>query len=423
MNIIKKLIFTIGVLSVNCVLLSAQNLSLETMFEKAKSCVLKSNTSEAQKICVKILRRDSLYHDAMTLLARTYAWDNDYQKGLHQLNFVLDQKPEHMDALKAKLDITYWSKNYKEVVKLADKILLVNADQPECLLKKADALMRIDLNNDEIPALLKKAKSNAVLRERAIQLLSEYRNLRNKTSIQIQNKHEYQFEPFVKNRNLTSVSLDCKTEHYHSVFRYSIGDVYSEDEHYLSKGVGHQLKMDLYPEISEKSYLHVNYGFGWSGFFPKHRIGAESYFTLRNMFELSAGFRYLFFPGDDTHVSLITASIGKYYRNYYYNLRSFVNVSGGNLNTNFIAKAYRYMGTRNNRLGIELIYGKSPDDDHDLAQLSKRITKFKFLISYQKPIYSNSMHVITRLGYSSNRYSNNTQYNSIYFDFGVGLNL
>lgn len=94
---------------------------------------------------------------------------------------------------------------------------------------------------------------------------------------------------------------------------------------------GYQVEADAYPSLAKGVYGYVNLGYSPSVIFPEWRFGAELFGNLPGAWELSAGFRRLLF--EQTNVTLLTGSVGRYAGNYWISARPFVTVGHGDRST------------------------------------------------------------------------------------------
>ena len=114
-----------------------------------------------------------------------------------------------------------------------------------------------------------------------------------------------------------------------------------------------QVESDWYPKLSEKSYAYLNYGYSESTLFPTHRAGLEYFTNLPRSWEASLGGRYLSFK--ENKVSILTASGGYYYGNYYSSLRGFlVPKSEGKPGFSASFRTRRYLKTAFQYLDLEM---------------------------------------------------------------------
>jgi YaiO family outer membrane protein len=89
------------------------------------------------------------------------------------------------------------------------------------------------------------------------------------------------------------------------------------------------------------------------------------YANLPKSFEAEAGFRYLRFSGDTW---IYTASVGKYFKNYWFNFRTYLTPATESIFNSYTFTT-RYYFKETNYLGVGLGTGISPDETANNIQL------------------------------------------------------
>jgi YaiO family outer membrane protein len=90
------------------------------------------------------------------------------------------------------------------------------------------------------------------------------------------------------------------------------------------------------------------------------------YANLPKSFEAEAGFRYLYFS-DATWI--YTASAGKYFKNYWFNIRTYITPSTESVSNSYSITT-RYYFKETNYFGVGLSTGISPDETANNIQLA-----------------------------------------------------
>ena len=153
-----------------------------------------------------------------------------------------------------------------------------------------------------------------------------------KNKITLGHDFEYHEVNYLRRLHIASLQYSRKTPFGSVVLSGNIADLHKSGEAFLSKEIGKQIEIDLYPKITKWNYLYLSYGYSNSVLFPLHRVGFEIYQKLPKSFELSAGFRFLQFESTtltntDTlkNIMIFTGSLGKYYKNFWFSFRPFLN--------------------------------------------------------------------------------------------------
>lgn len=146
-----------------------------------------------------------------------------------------------------------------------------------------------------------------------------------------------------------------------------------------------QFEADAYILFSQKTYLFLNTGFSEGKVFPKGRAGIEFYQVLPNDFELSAGYRYLYFSPNK--VNIYTGSLGYYFGDYWISFRPFfVDESGNETKSTFTLTARRYFIDSENYLTLKTGFGSYPISGNTQADFFRNDSKF-FGVDYQFYIF------------------------------------
>ncbi|HEU5366067.1 MAG TPA: YaiO family outer membrane beta-barrel protein, partial [Hanamia sp.] len=226
------------------------------------------------------------------------------------------------------------------------------------LLKKAKNLIelgRYKAANIDLATLLKTDSQNAEARS----LLEKIKDKSAKNKVSIR----YDFATFDKqfDNPWHIVSLDYSRSTKAGSF---IGRVNYANRFKTS---ALQFEADAYPRISKTFYSYVNAGISdKSGVFPQYRSGFSLYANLPKSFEAEAGFRYLYFS-DATWI--YTASMGKYFKNYWFNLRTYL-TPGKESVSNSYSLTTRYYFKETNYFGVGVGTGISPDETVNNIQLA-----------------------------------------------------
>jgi YaiO family outer membrane protein len=320
-------------------------------YQEAKDLAYNGQRAQAREVCRKILAKE-YDSDVAVLLARTFAWDGQYDSSRVVIAEVLKRYPSHWDALDAISDVQYWDKKYTEAIVYCDIALSKDAKDQHFMFKKAKILNangEYDLAVGQLESLLKLNPANAEARKK----LSDIRLDQQKNRIRL----TYIYDFFEKNANKDPWHLAALSYARNTSFGTIIGRL-NWAERFGSKGF--QYEMDAYPRLSENNYLYLNAGYSDLTIFPKIRSGAEWYHSFPKAFEGSLGMRALFFTNSNTY--MLTGTVGKYVGNYWISLRSFVTPSSNGTSVSGSIQARRYFSDPENYIGLRLGYGVSPDD-------------------------------------------------------------
>ncbi|WP_353779828.1 YaiO family outer membrane beta-barrel protein [Winogradskyella sp. 3972H.M.0a.05] len=119
----------------------------------------------------------------------------------------------------------------------------------------------------------------------------------------------------------------------------------------------YSFEIEAYPKINDKMYALVNYAGSFNNtLLPKNRFGLELFHIIFKTYEASFGYRYLKF--DSRENNIYTVSLGKYYKHYWFNFRTYITTSNGSTSYSHNAIArYYFNGSPMTHLSFNIAYG------------------------------------------------------------------
>jgi YaiO family outer membrane protein len=340
--------------------LSAQEkLSSDELFQQARTAAFENKDYIlATELSKKALAISPEYADVTIFLGRVYTWWNKADSARQCFEKVLNQQPENEDASSAYADLEYWNNEPEKSLLICQNALVFHPQSKVLMLKKAKNLIelkRYKEANADLSTLLKTDSKNAEARS----LLEKIKDKSAKNKISI----NYDFATFDKQFDnpwhIVSLDYSRSTKAGSFIARVNYANRF--------KSNALQFEADAYPRISKTFYSYVNAGISdKSGVFPQYRSGFSLYANLPKSFEAEAGFRYLYF-NDATWI--YTASVGKYFKNYWFNLRTYV-TPGNESISNSYSLTTRYYFKETNYIGFVLGTGISPDETVNNIQLA-----------------------------------------------------
>ena len=346
--------------------LSAQTgLSSDELFKEARHAAFEDkNYDKAKQLSYEALKVSPSYTDIDIFLGRVYTWSSEYDSARFHFTKVLNSHPDNEDASIAFADLEYWNDHYEESLDICNKALTVYPSSQDLLLRKAKNLNALKKYHDAsviTAQLLKENKHNAAALALARRLKDA--DAINKISV------DYDYTTFDKQFDrpwsLASLSYSRYTKLGSVIARLNYANRFSTN--------GVQAEVDAYPRISKTFYSYANVGYsGYVGVFPQFRAGFSLYANLPNSFEAEAGMRYLYFTGA---TYIYTAAIGKYYKNFLFNLRTYITPSGGSVSQSYNLAGRYYLQGADDFIGLTIGTGISPDDNTQNIQFSSKQNK------------------------------------------------
>ncbi|RYE39503.1 MAG: YaiO family outer membrane beta-barrel protein, partial [Sphingobacteriales bacterium] len=326
-----------------------------------------------------------------------------------QFQQVLNASPDHEDAHLALGSLEYWEDNSEQALTHVNAGLVKHPDSKELLLLRAkilNDLKRWPEANTDIERVI---KADPNLTE-ARTLSARIRENSSKNKIGLTYDFIYFDKQFDNPWHLLSAEYGRQTK---------IGSVTGRVNYanrFNSSGV--QYEVDAYPRISNTFQAYISGGYSNDvGIFPEYRAGFSLYANLPQSFEAEAGFRYLTF-GNSTWI--YTASVGKYYKSYWFNFRTYLTPSNDDISRSFALTARYYYGGADDYFSLRLGTGLSPDDPQNsvlIGNTNYKLMSNNITLGYRKLF--GSLNILTlSLGLDNQEYLRDTKGNQI--DVGIG---
>ncbi len=332
--------------------------STDELFQQARKAAFSGHDYPAAiTFCKLALEKSPDYGDIRNFLGRLYAWSHFEDSAKQVLLVELGRHPDDEDAMAAMTDLENWNGHADSALAYCNKGLVYHPGSSLLLLKKAKILSGLSRYKESAlitDTLLQRDPRNA--EARALSQQTGSRSAKNQLGIY------YDYVRFDKQYNdpwhLISVDYKRMTGIGAVIGRVNYANRFNHN--------GLQYEMDAYPRFSRVFYSYLNAGYSPdNGTFPGYRAGFSLYANLLRSFEAEAGFRYLYF-GNDTWI--YTFSAGKYVKNYWFNLRTYLAPGNNSISRSFIFTA-RYYSGREDYISLGLGTGISPDDRSNNVQL------------------------------------------------------
>jgi len=372
----KKLFFVLLllILTNSSKLFAQEAVSSDELFQQARTAAFdKRDYQSATEISKKALTISPDYSDIRIFLGRVYTWWDKPDSAKQCFEQVLNQHPENEDAASAFADLEYWNDHPENSLLICEKGLEFHPQSKELLLKKAKSLIELKKYkeaNSDLSSLLKIDPKNATARS----LFEKIKDQSSKNKIGI----SYDLATFDKQYkdpwHIVSLDYNRSTKAGSFIGRVNYANRFRSD--------ALQFEVDAYPRISKTFYSYVNAGISdKSGIFPQYRSGFSLYANLPKSFEAEAGLRYLYFS-DATWI--YTASVGKYFKNYWFNFRTYLTPATKSVSNSYTFTT-RYYFKETNYFGVALGTGISPDETANNIQLANlyKLKSYKISADYR----------------------------------------
>jgi YaiO family outer membrane protein len=331
---------------------SQEEQSSDGLFQQARHAAFeKKQYPAAIELCKKALAISPAYTDIEIFLGRLYTWSGQPDSARKVFELILQKKPGNEEASVAYASLEFWNNNSEKALIITEAGLTESADSPSLLLLKAKLLN--DLGkfreaNQTVNHLLKKDPKNTEARA----LADRIKESSAKNNFGLNYDYIYFDKQFNDPWHLASVDYGRQTKFGSLAARLNYANRFA--------GNGAQVELEAYPRISKTFYAYTGAGYSDNvGIFPKYRAGFSLYVNLPASFEAEAGFRYLRFSNNTW---VYTLSAGKYYKNYWFNLRTYITPSNQDISHSYSVNIRYYYGGSDDYFSIGAGAGISPDD-------------------------------------------------------------
>lgn len=347
----------------------AQNSDVSTgsLYDSARDAISEKKYEKARLILKELTERRPENIEYKLMIARTFLWEKSFSQAKEVIREIQLLKPDHKEAFIISYKCHLWNDDPNGALRILNNALIFHAKDEDILYEKAKVLVKVEKVDQAISVLEDILERNPD-HEKAKELLMKLKT----SSLKNRLGGGYLYNYYSSNNNpLNGVTL-----------RYSrltsVGRMIFNNHNFNRFGKwGHQFEVDAYPRLMKGVYAYANAGYSRTSLFPKYRAGFEPFISLPYSLELSLGFRYLQFVNSD--VLMYSGSLGKYYKNHWLNLRTFIIPKEVSFSRTFLLE-YRYYGkNQDNFWFLRTGYGASPDDQ----SLNPNIQTVLFLPSYK----------------------------------------
>jgi len=413
LKILCGLYFILLILSPINSLYSQETPTSDELFINARKAAFEDdNYPQAIALTKQALELSPDYADIRIFLGRIYTWTDEVEKARKEFVQVLEKNRGYEDAVLAYGSLEYWNDNSEKALGIVEDGIQYNPGSQDLLVLKAKILIdlrRYSEGNETLNYLLKINPKHTDARA----LSAKIQDVSSKNKIGASYDFVYFDERFDDPWHLASIDYGRQTKFGSVIARLNYANRFNAD--------GTQFEIDAYPRLSKVFYAYVNGGIAKNdGIFPKYRAGFSLYANLPLAFEADAGFRLLVF-NDETWI--YTASIGKYYKNYWFNLRTYLTPSNNSVSQSVSLKIRYYLGGAEDYLSFGIGTGLSPDDPANNILFNNddayKLKSSNISLGYNKSI--NALNIISvKASLENQEYRQGTRGNQ--FSVGIGYN-
>ena len=351
-----------------------KRLTADELFAQARTAAFdQKNYAEAIKISKQALQQAPEYTDIRIFLGRLYTWSDQIDSArvvFEQLNGLHVQDE---DFFLAYASFAYWNNQSIQAIQLIDQGLTYHPTSQDLLLLKA----KVDYSNNAYDSAEKSVNQLLKLNPKQAEARALAKNIQEytaKNAIGLNYNFVHFDKQFDNDWHIVALSYKRATPLGSVIFRTNYANKFADN--------GLQFEVEAYPRLSKIFYLYVAAGYSNNvGIFPKYRTGVSLYANLPHSFEGEVGYRQLYFTDN---IWMYTASIGKYYQNFWLNLKTYLTPSHQNISQSYAGTARYYTKGANDYVGFMIGTGLSPEENrNNLLQISNyKLKTFKVGAEY-----------------------------------------
>jgi YaiO family outer membrane protein len=332
----------------------------EVLFELAKKAAFDQKDHEkAIELTKRVLAKNPEVIDYNIFLGRLYTWSEKVDSARSIFRHVLEKTPAHEDATLAYASLEYWNSNSATALELIEPGLRASPTSSSLLLLKArvlNALNRAPEAGLVLTQLLKIDPKNSDARALA-NILKEKSSL---NKINLSYDYIYFDEQFEDPWQIASFGYARQTKLGAVGVNLNYANRFEDN--------GFQAELEAYPKISRTFYGYVSGAYSANKeVFPKYRAGFSLFANLPAALEAEAGVRFIHFSQTNT---IYTLALGKYYKNYWLNVRTYLTPAKNNIAQSYTLNFRYYYGGADDYLSLSAGTGISPDDTQNNVLLA-----------------------------------------------------
>lgn len=382
----------------------------DDLFSQARTAAFdhKQYTLAKQLAKAAILKSPD-YLEIRIFLGRIYTWEKQADSARLEFDKIIKLNPQVEDVYIAYSNLEFWNDDTEKALTICNQGMSLFQNSVDLAILKAkflNDLKKWSEADQVISEVLTKHPNQTEARALATRIREN--SATNRIGV------NYTFVSFDKQFadpwHLTSLDYSRQTSFGSIIGRINYANRFN--------GNGVQYEVDAYPRLSNTFMAYISGGYSPNlGVFPQTRAGFSLYANLPKSMEAEAGFRYLQF-GDNTWI--YTASLGKYVKSFWFNLRTYLTPSSGQVGQSFTLTTRYYVGGTDDFLSLGLSTGLSPDDQRNIVLINASSYKLQsngLTLAYRRSI--NSFHIINfKASWTNQEYQRDTRGNSI--ELGVG---
>lgn len=342
------------------------NLSSDELFLRARhEAFEQKDYPRAIMLSNQALEKSPGYTEIRIFLGRLYTWSDKIDSARLIFEKLDQEKVEDEDFFVAYASLEYWNDNSTKANTLIDKGLNYHTESENLLLLKS----KVNYSDNNYTVAEQTINRLLKLNPKHTEARALSKNIQEysaKNAIGLTYNFAHFDKQFDDNWHIIGLSYKRATPIGSMIFRTNYANKFADN--------GVQFELEAYPRLSKMFYLYVGAGYSDNvGIFPKYRTGVSLYANLPHSFEGEIGYRQLYFSDN---IWMYTASVGKYYQNFWFNLKTYLTPNNKNISQSYAGTIRYYTKGANDYLGFIVGTGISPEENRSNL-LDNNIYKLK----------------------------------------------
>ncbi|WP_313091510.1 YaiO family outer membrane beta-barrel protein [Chryseobacterium flavum] len=361
-----------------------QNLTADELFAKARTTAFEQKDyTTSIALAKEALEKAPNYTDISVFLGRLYTWNKDLPAARAVFEDLGKRGVQDEDYFLAYASLEYWNDQNIKAIEIIDKGLSYHPKSEALLLLKAKVYFGMDHYEEAdqaVKTLLSINPKNTEARALAVRI----NDLSSKNAVGIVYNYSHFDKQFDDDWHIVGVSYKRVTPIGSVILRGNYANKFAQG--------GTQIELEAYPRLSKMFYLYVGGGYSDDvGLFPKYRTGVSLNANLPHSFEAELGYRQLYFSNS---IWMYTAAVGKYYKNFWFNLRTYITPDSKNISHSYTATVRYYTKSAQDYFAFQIGTGISPEENRNnlLENDTFKLKTFKigaeYNFSYRTNLFS-----------------------------------
>jgi YaiO family outer membrane protein len=385
-----------------------QSPTADDLFLKARTRAFEQKDYNSSiSLAKEALKISPDYTDISIFLARLYTWNKDIVSARAVFEDLQKKGVKDEDYFIAYASMEYWNDHNANAIKVIDEGLANHPSSQALWLLKAKVYFGTNEYAEAekaIASLLLINPKNTEARALAVRI-SEFSS---KNEVGITYNYSHFDKQFGDDWHIVGVIYKRMTSLGSVILKGNYANKFAQN--------GTQIELEAYPKLSKTFYLYVGAGYSEDvGLFPKYRTGVSLNANLPHSFEAEIGYRQLFFTNN---IWMYTASVGKYYKNFWFNLRTYIIPDNKNISHSYTGTVRYYTKSSHDYFAFQIGTGISPEENINnlLGDETFKLKTFKVGAEYNFAVYRNFFSLGTM--YYNQEYLPNVKGNQ--FDVTLG---